>query len=52
MSWGGSGLPFQCFLKSAEESHVEPQPRQVVSWKTAESGTHPSTDANQLVVKF
>ena len=46
------GLPFQYFPKSTEESHVESQPRQVVSWKTAESGTFSDTNGNQLVMKF
>jgi hypothetical protein len=52
MNWGGSGLSFQYFLNSTEESHVDSQPRKVVSWKTAEHGTHASTNGNQLVMKF
>jgi hypothetical protein len=51
MNCDGSGLPFQYFLKSTEENHVESQPRQVVSWKRAEPGTFQSTNGNQFVMK-
>jgi hypothetical protein len=51
MNCGGSGLPFQYFLESTEESHVESQRSQVVSWKRAEPGTFPSMSVNQFVMK-